>query len=85
MELLKTVDMMCSSDFKERFKAEFHQLKIRRDGLQSMLVKYKNDELSFTPKCSYELLHEQLIFMDCYMNVLSERAKVENIDLWGDK
>lgn len=81
MKLTDTIEMMNSNDFKERFRAEFHQLKIRRDGLQNMLVKYKNDELPFTPNCSYELLHKQLVFMDCYMNILSERARVENIDL----
>ncbi len=81
MKLVDTVEMMNSSDFKERFRAEFYQLKIRRDGLQNMLVKYKNGELPFVPKCSYELLHKQLIFMDCYMNVLDERARMENIDL----
>ena len=81
MNLIETVDMMGSPDFKERFRAEFYQLKIRRDGLQNMLVKYKNGELPFTPSCSYELLHKQLIFMDCYMNILSERAIIEGIEL----
>ena len=81
MKLSETVEMMNSSDFKERFRAEFYQLKIRRDGLQNMLVKYKNGELPFTPNCTYELLHKQLIFMDCYMNILSERAEIEGIEL----
>lgn len=81
MKLTDTIEMMNSNDFKERFRAEFHQLKIRRDGLQNMLVKYKNDELPFTPNCSYELLHKQLVFMDCYINILIERARVEDIDL----
>ena len=81
MKLLETVQMMNSNDFKDRFRAEFYQLKIRRDGLQNMLVKYKNGELPFTPNCTYELLHKQLIFMDCYMNILSERAEIEGIEL----
>lgn len=81
MKLNETIEMMNSSDFKERFKAEYYQLKIRRDSLQNMLVKYKNDDLPFMPNCSYELLHKQLIFMDCYMNILSERAMIEGIEL----
>lgn len=81
MKLNETIEMMNSDDFKERFRAEFYQLKIRRDGLQNMLVKYKNGELPFTPNCTYELLHKQLIFMDCYMNILSERADIEGIEL----
>lgn len=79
--LSDTTKLMNSEDYKDRFKAEFHQLKIRRDKLQEMLVKYKNKELNFKPKCSYELLHKQLIFMDSYLNILDERAKVENISL----
>lgn len=85
MKLTNTIDMMCSQDFKDRFSAEFYQLKIRRDGLQSMLIKYRKGELSFKPKCSYELLHKQLIFMDAYMNILSERATFEGIELWKEE
>lgn len=81
MKLLDTVEMMNSSDFKERFRAEYYQLKIRKEGLANMLKKYKNDDLPFIPNCSYELLHKQLIFMDCYINVLDERAAIENIEL----
>ena len=81
MNLNKTVQLMNSKDFKERFKAEYLQLKIRKDGLRNMLVKYNNGELPFTPNCSYELLHAQLVYMECYSNILEERARIENIDL----
>ena len=81
MLLSETIELMNSEDFKERFKAEYLQLKIRKDGLKSMLVKYKNGQLSFTPNCSYELLHSQLVYMECYSNVLEQRAKIEGIEL----
>lgn len=81
MELKDTIEMMNSSQYVDRFRAEYHQLKIRRDKLKDMLVKYKNDELNFTPKCSYDLLYFQLVCMNEYMNVLEERAKIENIIL----
>lgn len=81
MKLLDTVEMMNSSDFKERFRAEYYQLKIRKEGLANMLKKYKNGDLTFTPNCSYELLHTQLVYMECYMNTLEERAAIENIEL----
>ena len=81
MLLNETLELMNSEDFKERFKAEYLQLKIRKDGLKSMLVKYKNGQLSFTPNCSYELLHSQLVYMECYSNVLEQRAKIEGIEL----
>lgn len=81
MELKDTIEMMNSSQYVDRFKAEYYQLEIRIDKLKDMLVRYKNDELNFTPKCSYDLLHSQLVCMKEYMNVLEERAKIENIIL----
>ena len=81
MELKETIEMMTSSDFKDRFKAEYYQLKIRHEGLARMLKGYREGTLNFKPNCSYDLLHTQLIYMECYMNVLEERAKIENIEL----
>ena len=46
-----------------------------------MLEKYRNGTLDFTPNCSYDLLHEQLIYMSSYLRVLKERARIENIEL----
>ena len=84
MKLKDTIEMMNSENFKERFKAEYYQLIIRKEGLAKMLKEYKEGTLSFTPNCSYELLHTQLVYMENYANVLEERAKIENIDLGGD-
>ncbi len=79
--LYETTLLMKSNDFKERFQAEYIQLKIRYNGLKAMLEKYKAGTLSFQPKCSYELLFTQLVYMENYMKVLEERAKVEGIIL----
>lgn len=81
MKLDETVKMMNSKDFKERFKAEYLQLKIRMEGLSSMLKKYKEGTLPFKPKCSYELLKSQLDIMEQYARVLEERAEIEEIEL----
>lgn len=81
MELTDTVKMMNSSDYKERYKAEYFQLKIRYEKLSAMLDKYKNGKPDFTPTCSYELLFEQLIYMENYMHILEERAIIENVDI----
>lgn len=81
MKLNETVEMMSSEDYKKRFKAEYLQLKIRMNGLSSMLKKYKNNELDFTPSCSYDLLNGQLKAMDTYASYLEERAVIENINL----
>lgn len=84
MELKDTVDLMLSGNYMERFLAEYHQLNNRIAGLQRMLEGYKNGTLNFTPNCSYEILHTQLVYMEAYRNVLEERAKIENIDLSVD-
>lgn len=42
MELKDTVTLMVSSDYKERFKAEYYQLKIRLEKLKCMLQKWDN-------------------------------------------
>lgn len=81
LQLNETVQLMASTDYKERFKAEYLQLKIRIEGLSNMLKKYKEGTLTFEPTCSYELLHTQLVYMECYLNTLEERAKIEGIEL----
>ena len=81
MNLKDTVEMMNSSDYKERFKAEYYQLLIRLEGLSCMLYEWKNNMLDFEPKCSKETLENQVIFMQGYMDILLLRAEIEEIDL----
>ena len=81
MKLIDTIELMKSEDYKERFLAEYLQLKIRIEGLRAMLVKYRNNELNFTPKCSYELLYLQMLNMESYLNLLKQRAEIEGIPL----
>lgn len=84
MDLTETVALMNGSDFKDRFRAEYFQLSIRLGKLEEMLRKMKAGTLPFTPSCSYELLHEQAVYMNQYKRVLKERAEIENIDLSSD-
>lgn len=81
MNLSETVEMMNSADYRERFRAEYLQLKIRMGGLGAMLKKYKDGTLTFTPSCSYDLLNAQFKAMDLYASFLEERANIEGIDL----
>lgn len=81
MELAETIELMQSEDFKERFKAEYWQTKIRHRKLSEMLEKYKAGTLDFEPKCSYTLLVWQRNGMELYLFVLEERARFEGIDL----
>ena len=46
MELQDTIELMKSSDFKDRFKAEYYQLDIRIKKLSDMLDKYKAGTLN---------------------------------------
>ena len=39
LELKDTVEMMESDDYRERFKAEYHQLKIRVEKLSKFILK----------------------------------------------
>lgn len=50
-----------------------------------MLKKYKNKELTFTPKCSYGLLSRQARYMKEYLKVLIKRAEIESIELEIDE
>lgn len=81
MKLQDTAEMMNSENYQERFRAEYKQLIIRRNGLSNMLKKYKEGTLTFTPSCSYDLLNGQLKSMELYASYLEDRAKVEEIDL----
>lgn len=44
-ELKDTIELMNSSDYKDRFKAEYYQLKIRYTKLHAMLVKLEAGNL----------------------------------------
>ena len=81
MELKDTIEMMNSSDYKERFKAEYRQTKIRYDKLHKMCIKYEAGTLNFTPKCSLELLKEQKMYMGNYLRCLEPRAEIEGVEL----
>lgn len=81
MTLKDTVDLMLSSDFKDRFRAEYYQTKIRAEKLKAMLVKYEAGNLDFQPKCSYELLSLQLVHMEEYIKDLERRAEIESVEL----
>lgn len=81
MDLKDTIEMMQSADYKERFKAEYYQLKIRLEKLYEMLVRYDAGTLGFSPDCSIQLLKDQLNIMRDYLYALQVRAEIEGIEL----
>lgn len=81
MVLKDTVEMMCSTDYKERFKAEYAQLVIRYYGLRNMLEKWDNGTLDFEPTCPRSTYNLQVKAMTDYIAVLEARAVMEGVNL----
>lgn len=81
MKLKDTIDMMTSEDYRERFKAEYCQAKIRYDSLHKMCIKYEAGTLHFAPGSSLALLKEQKSAMGHYLYCLELRAEIEGIAL----
>ena len=81
MEFKETIELMNSGDYKERFKAEYYQTKIRYDKLHRMIIKYEAGTLEFEPSCNISLLTQQANFMGNYLRILEIRAEIEKIEL----
>lgn len=81
-ELIDTAKLMVSKDYQDRFKAEYYQLKIRRDKLSKMILDYNTGKLEFVSISSIYLLNTQLDCMNTYLNILQMRAMTEGIDLF---
>ena len=81
MELKKTVDMMLSDDYRQRFRAEYYQTKERYDRLDAMTVKYEAGTLDFELTCPLELLLRQKKAMGEYLRAMKIRAEMEGISL----
>lgn len=80
-ELSQTVDMMTSSDYKERFKAEYAQVVLRYERLKDMLEEWDNGTLGFNPTCPRSTYNMQIKAMTDYIAILEARAVMEHIIL----
>lgn len=80
-ELKDTIEMMNSSDYKERFKAEYQQVVIRYKKLSAMLERWDAGELNFEPTCPRSTYNMQIKAMTDYIAVLEARAVMEDVDL----
>jgi hypothetical protein len=91
MQLKDTTEMMQSADYKERFKAEYLQLKIRYEKLKAFNTRIEAaNRTAFMgalsvemPKhdCPEELLRQQQAVMGEYLHILEVRAVIEGISL----
>ena len=79
--MMDTAFMQNSSDFADRFKAEFYQTVTRFQRLQQLLTKWDNGTLEFSPKCPRGILNLQLKAMSEYIAALEARAVIEGISL----
>ena len=91
-EFEETVGLMMSEDYKERFKAEYLQTKIRYERLKAFNTKIEaaeRMEFARTPvtvdmpkhDCPSDLLKCQQSIMGEYLHILEVRAVIEGIEL----
>ena len=81
MELSETIELMQSGDYKERFKAEYWQTRIRYEELCEIIQKCLDGTLEFELESNVYELKMQLHVMYLYIYVLEGRADIEGIDL----
>lgn len=85
MESKETIESMCSYNYKERFIAEYHQVKIRYEKLKNFCNKIEVEEMLGKEvtkhDCPLELLREQQKYMGLYLSILERRALIENVEL----
>lgn len=85
MELKETIELMCSENYKERFIAEYRQVKIRYEKLKNFCNKIEVEKMLGEEvtkhDCPLELLREQQKYMGLYLSILEKRALIENIVL----
>lgn len=84
-ELKETIESMCSDNYKERFVAEYHQVKIRYEKLKNFCNKIEVETMLGKEvtkhDCQLELLREQQKYMGLYLSILEKRALIENVVL----
>lgn len=78
MRLADTVDLMNSSDWKDRFIAEYNQLVIRMIKLEESL---NNPPQFMSDEIAKALLMKQYDAMQAYKLCLEKRAVIADIDL----
>lgn len=90
-DLKDTAEMMTSEDYKERFRAEYHQTKIRYERLKKLNTRieavlrmpYNMPGRIEMPEhdCPEDILRDQQKCMGEYLHLLELRAVIEGIVL----
>ena len=87
MELKDTVDLMLSGDYKERFIAEYEQLKYRVNRLDKICAQIEAGEIrmsaaSFKNDTPVWMLRNQLDAMKNYLHILEVRSFIEDVNIF---
>lgn len=91
MNLSDTIEPMVSSSYKNRFIAEWMQLKIRYEKLKDLCNRIEAADIAGDPlevpepehDCPLSMLRAQQKIMGEYLHILELRAVIENIELKG--
>ena len=94
LNLRDTMELMNSSDYKDRFCAEYAQTKIRYEKLKAYNNKIEAAQITQGPfvknkieepphDCPAVMLRDQQSIMESYLHILEVRAEIEGIDLDG--
>lgn len=81
MELKDTVELMNSADWKDQFKAEYLQTKIRYEKLHKLIVKREVGKHGFETPIPLESWKEQAKHMGLYLFELEKQAVIHGIEL----
>ena len=81
MELKDTIELMNSSDWKDRFMAEYLQTKIRYEKLHNLIVKREVGKHGFNTPIPLESWKTQAYHMGLYIFELEKQAVLHGIEL----
>ena len=81
MELKDTVELMTSADWKDRFVAEYLQVKIRYEKLHKLITKREVGKCDFETPIPLESWKTQAQHMGLYLFELEKQAVLHGIEL----
>ena len=81
MELKDTIELMTSTDWKDRFVAEYLQTKIRYEKLHKLIIKREVGKHGFGTPIPFESWKTQAQCMGRYLYELEKQAAIHGIEL----
>ena len=81
MELKDTIELMSSTDWKDRFIAEYLQIKIRYEKLHKLIVRREVGKIEFNTPIPLASWNEQAYYMGMYLHELEKQAVLHGIEL----